>query len=42
MYLFELQDILFANASIKIPTNQFNIANYISFSSASTRLGSSN
>jgi len=42
MYLFELQDILFAIKSIKIPTDQFNITNYIGFSSASSRLDSSN
>ena len=42
MYLFELQDILFAIKSIKTPTNQFNIINYISFNSTVTRSGSSN
>ena len=36
MYLFELQDILFATKSIKTPTIQFNITNYINFNSAST------
>ena len=39
MYMFELQDILFA---IKSPTNQFNINNYITFNSTNTRSGSSN
>ena len=33
MYFFELQDILFAIKSLKLPTKQFNITNYISFSS---------
>ena len=42
MYLFELQDILFAIKSIKTPTIQFNITNYISFNSASTRSGANN
>ena len=42
MYLFELQDILFAIKSLKIPTKQFNITDYISFNSASTRSGASN
>ena len=42
MYLFELQDILFAIKSLKTPTNQFNITSYISFNSAITRSGSSN
>ena len=41
-YLFELQDILFAIKSIKTPTIQFNITNYISFNSASTRSGANN
>ena len=35
--LFELQDILFAVKSIKTPTNQFCITNYITFSSTNTR-----
>jgi len=39
MYLFELQDILFAVKSIKTPTNHFN---YIEFSSSNTRSGASN
>ena len=42
MYLFELHDILFAIKSIKTPTIQFNIANCINFSSASTRSGANN
>ena len=42
MYIFELQDILFAIKSIKSPTNQFNINNYITFNSTNTRSGSSN
>ena len=42
MYLFELQDILFAVKSIKTPTNQFSITNYIEFSSSNTRSGASN
>jgi len=36
MYLFELQDILFAVKSIKTPINQFCITNYIAFSSRSS------
>ena len=42
MYLFEIQDILFAIKSLKIPTKQFNITNYISFNSTRTRSGTSN
>ena len=42
MYLFELQDILFAVKSIKTPTNQFCITNYITFSSTNTRSSVSN
>jgi len=42
MYLFELQDLLFAIKSIKSPTTQFNIHNYVNFSSANTRSGASN
>ena len=42
MYIFELQDILFAIKSIKSSTNQFNINNYITFNSTNTRSGSSN
>ena len=42
MYFFELQDVLFAIKSLKLPTKQFNNTNYISFSSTSTRLGTSN
>ena len=38
VYLFELQDILFAIKSIKTPTIQFNITNYINFNSPSTRI----
>ena len=34
MYLFDLQDILFAVKAIKTPTIQFNITNYIYFSYA--------
>ena len=33
MYLFELHEILFAIKSIKTPTIQFNITNYINFNS---------
>jgi len=39
MYLFKLQDILFAIKSIK---KQFNIHDYINFSSANTRSEASN
>ena len=42
MYIFELQDILFAIKSLKSPTNQFNINNYITFNSSTTRSGASN
>ena len=42
MYLFELQDILFAVKSIKTPTDQFSITNYIEFSSSNTRSGATN
>ena len=42
MYLFELHDILFAIKSIKTPTIQFNIINYINFSSPRTRSGANN
>ena len=42
MYIFELQDILFAIKSIKSPTNQYKINNYITFNSTNTRSGSSN
>ena len=42
MYLFELQDILFAIKSLKAPTKQFSVTNYISFSSVCTRSGDSN
>jgi len=42
MYIFELQDILFAIKSLKSPTNQFNINNFISFNSSTTRSGASN
>ena len=42
MYMFELKDLLFTIKSIKSPTSQFNINNYIKFSSISTRLGASN
>jgi len=42
MYLLELQDILFAIKSIKVPTKQLNIYDYINFSSATTRFGTSN
>jgi len=37
-----LQDILFAVKSIKTPTEQFSITNYIEFSSSNTRSGTSN
>jgi len=42
MYLFELQDILFAVKSIQTPTNQFCITDYIAFSSTNTRSSASN
>ena len=42
MYLFELHDILFAIKSLKTPTTQFNINNYINFNLTNTRSGASN
>ena len=42
MYILELQDILFAIKSLKSPTNKFNINNFISFNSSTTRSGASN
>jgi len=42
MYMFKLQDLLFAIKSIKSRTSQFNIQGYINFSSTSTRSGTSN
>jgi len=42
MYLLELQDILFAVKSIKTPTNQFCITNYIALSTTNTRSSASN
>ena len=42
MYLFELQDILFAVRSLMMPTKQFSITIYISFNSANTRYATSN
>ena len=42
MYLFELHNILFPIKSIKTPTIQFNITNYINFSFASTRSSANN
>ena len=38
MYYFELQDILFTVKSPKYPSPNFNIQEYISFASSSTRL----
>ena len=42
MYLFELHDILFAIKSLKTPTTQFNIINYINFNPANTRSDANN
>ena len=42
MYLFELHDILFAIKSLKTPTTQFNINNYINFNLNNTRSGANN
>ena len=42
MYLFELHDILFAIKSLKTPTIQFKITNYINFNPANTRSGANN
>ena len=40
MYFFELQDIMFVVKSLKFPTNNFNIRDYISFGTTNTRLSS--
>ena len=42
MYIFKLQDILFAIKYLKSPTSQFDINNYITFNSSITRSGTSN
>ena len=42
IYLFELQDVSFAIKSIMLQTTQFNIQDYINFSSANTRSSASN
>ena len=42
MYLFELHDILFAIKSLKTPTTQFNVNNYINFNLTNTRSGANN
>ena len=42
MCLFELNDILFAIKSLKTPTTQFNINNYINFNLTNTRSGANN
>ena len=39
MYTFELQDILFAIKSLKSPTNQFNIQNFITLTLPTLDLG---
>ena len=40
MYFFELQDIMFVVKSLKFPTSNFNIRDYISFGTTNTRLSS--
>ena len=42
MYFFELQDICFTIKSLKSPTKNFNIRDYISFSNINTRSSSCN
>ena len=42
MYQFELADILFFIKSVKHPTASFNILDYVSFTSSSTRSTQSN
>ena len=42
MYFFELTDILFFVKSIKFPSPAFNILNYVTFNTSSTRSGSFN
>ena len=37
MYIFEISDIMFLVKSLKFPSTNFNINNYISFSTSSTR-----
>ena len=40
MYFLEIQDIMFVIKSLKFPTNNFNIRDYISFSTTNTRSSS--
>ena len=42
MYFLELNDILFLVKSLKSPTSAFNIRNYVTFSTSTTRSGSFN
>ena len=37
MFVFELQDLMFLIKSLKSPTDNFNINNYITFASGTTR-----
>ena len=37
MYIYEISDILFFIKSLKTPTDKFNILNYVSFNTGSTR-----
>ena len=39
MYIYELNDIMFLVKSLKSPTDNFDIKNYITFASNSTRSG---
>ena len=40
MYIFELVDIMFFIKSLKAPTSNFNITDYVTFSSSTTRSSS--
>ena len=42
MYLYEINDIMFLIKSLKSPSSSFNIYNFISFTSSSTRLSARN
>jgi len=39
MYIYELNDLMFLIKSVKLPTANFNISQYISFISSNTRSG---
>ena len=40
MYIFELVDVMFFIKSLKAPTSNFNITDYVTFSSSTTRSSS--